>query len=139
MSLLQTIKADQLTARKARQALNAALLTTLIGEAELVGKNNGNRAPTDDEVMATIKKFIKNNETIQGAHRLPSHDAEITILKAYLPQQLTEAQLKELIDSTIALADKKPTVGELMSKLKTNFGGQYDGALASRLIKAALA
>jgi hypothetical protein len=59
MSLIQTIKADQVQARKARSA-SASILTTLIGEAEMIGKNAGDRESTDEEVIAIIKKFIKN-------------------------------------------------------------------------------
>ena len=57
--LLNKIKADQLAARKAKDGLATALLTTLIGDAEMVGKNAG-RLVTDEEVVAVIKKFIKN-------------------------------------------------------------------------------
>ena len=65
MTLMDQIKADQVSARKQKMTAVASLLTTLIGEAEMVGKNAGNRAPTDAEVQAVIKKFIKNlDETI---------------------------------------------------------------------------
>ena len=65
MSLIQTIKTAQVAARKARDP-SASLLTTLIGEAEMVGKNAG-REVTDQEVVATIKKFIKGiDETLKA-------------------------------------------------------------------------
>ena len=62
--LLAEIKAKQINARKARLS-TATLLTTLIGEAEMVGKNQG-REVTDSEVLAMIKKFIKNITTFFG-------------------------------------------------------------------------
>lgn len=43
--LIVKIKHDQLVARKNRDQIESTLLTTLIGEADMVGKNNGNRDP----------------------------------------------------------------------------------------------
>ena len=59
MSLIIEIKSAQLAARKARDSFTASSLTTLIGEAEMVGKNAG-REVTDAEVVAVLKKFVKN-------------------------------------------------------------------------------
>lgn len=63
--LIVKIKHDQLVARKNRDQIESTLLTTLIGEADMVGKNNGNRDPFDEEVISVVKKFLKGvNETI---------------------------------------------------------------------------
>ena len=63
--LIEKIKHDQLVARKNRSTVESTLLTTLIGEADMVGKNNGNRDPFDEEVISVVKKFLKGvNETI---------------------------------------------------------------------------
>ena len=57
MSKLQEIKAAQLTARKERNTFKASLLTTLIGEAEMVGKSAGNRPSTDEEVLQVLNMY----------------------------------------------------------------------------------
>ena len=62
MSLLAQLKKDSLLARKAADSVRATLLSTLIAEAEMVGKNAGNRESSDDEVQQTIRKFLKNNQ-----------------------------------------------------------------------------
>ena len=59
-SLLKQLQADQLNARKARDSIKATLLTTVLGEAVKVGKDDGDRDPTDTEVMDVFKKFVKN-------------------------------------------------------------------------------
>lgn len=147
MSLLQQIKNDQLTARKNREAIKASLLTTLIGEAANIGKNDGNRETTDAEVVAVVKKFVKGlDEIITVAITYTDKDkaeqsiAEKAILQVYLPKQMTEAEL------SVAIADIKTEVGatnpkdmgKVMAALKAKFEGQYDGKQASVLIKAAL-
>ena len=65
MSLLETIKADQLTARKAKDTVATNLLTTLISEASKVSDEDfkkGNTEITDAKVHSTIRKFVKNAE-----------------------------------------------------------------------------
>jgi uncharacterized protein YqeY len=157
MSLMATIKADQLKARKLKDSEAASILTTLIGEASMPGKNDGNRESTDDEVQAVIKKFHKNcNETFghlvkSGTHAdspeapaLLKLQMEIDILEKYMPKQMTDAELTTVICGivdglTVDGTEKSPRMmGEVMKELKANFDGSYDGKMASSLVKAAL-
>lgn len=144
--LLEKLQAASLEARKAQNAVAAGLLTTLYSEAARVGKDQGNRVSTDDEVVAVVKKFSKNIDETLAA--LPESDARVAALRVekellatYLPQQLDEAGLSALVAELVgALADKSPKqMGVVMAGLKARAGGQYDGAMASRLVKAALA
>lgn len=141
MTLLEQIKSDQLQARIAADKTKASILTTLIGEAEMVGKNDGNRDTTDQEVIATIKKFLKNiDETIAVAGSTETLLAEKDALQVYLPRQLTEPELRVTIGNIIVtqgLSGPK-AMGQLMGELKKNHAGSYDGALASRLVKELL-
>jgi uncharacterized protein YqeY len=149
MSLLQTIKSAQLTARKARNSADAASLTTLIGEAEAIGKNNGNREVTDAEVVALVKKFIKNNvetsdalksSTAGFAHqaiRIQELAKERELYTTFLPAQLTEEKLRTVLSSIVA-SEAAPKMGDVLKRLKANYEGQYDGALASKIKKELL-
>lgn len=141
MTLLEKIKADQLQARIVGNKAKASILTTLIGEAEMVGKNDGNRDTTDQEVVATIKKFLKNiDDTISVAGSTDALIAEKDALQVYLPRQLTEPELRVTIGGIIVqlgLSGPK-SMGTLMSELKKNHAGCYDGGLASKLAKELL-
>lgn len=139
MSLIQAIKAAQITARKARDVVTASLLTTLIGEAEMVGKN-ANREVTDQEVVATIKKFIKNlDETIRIAGGYRDGDAcdkawtEKQALEKFLPKQLSEAEIRVLISDFLDVGETRPSMGEVMKHMKSNYDGQYDGKVVSKI------
>jgi uncharacterized protein YqeY len=147
MSLLSQIKSDQLQARKSRESLKASLLTTLIGEAEMVGKNQG-REVSDQEVQATIKKFLKGiNETIefcksvQNEAGLITVEAEKAILSVYVPTQLTpellQAHITE-IHAGLLSSGEKADMGSIMKTLKMLYEGEYDAKLASALIKEEL-
>ena len=147
MSLVEQIKTDSLNARKAKDGLKATLLTTLYSEVANVGKNNGNRDTTDAEAVAVVKKFLKGvDETLVALKattdpRLDVALAEKSVLETYLPKQLSEAELKVAIADLIdALPEKNPKqMGVLMKQMKKRYEGQYDGQLASKLIKEALA
>ena len=133
MSLIEKIKQDQVAARVRRDSITANLLTTLIGEAEMVGKNAGNRASTDAEVVAVIKKFVKNaEETLAALKKANQYNeviaVEIGILGRYLPQQLGEYELK-------AIAVGRANMPDFMKYLKENYAGQYDGKLASTVAR----
>jgi uncharacterized protein YqeY len=143
MSLLAQIKQDQLAARKAKETAKAALLTTLIGEVEMVGKNDGNREVTDVEVVAMVKKFLKNvNETLKALGGIEGgiamqYMAESQILESYLPKQFTEDQLTTILDSIkIEISAGPKDMGKMLGLLKNRFDGQYDGRLASTVAKS---
>ena len=93
MSLLSDIKEDLNKVRKARDKAGITLLTILYDEAAMKGKNNGNRESTDEEVIATIRKFVKNVKEIlehtASAVARENLELEITVYEYYLPTQLT--------------------------------------------------
>lgn len=145
MSLLTRIKTASLELRKAKHPL-AALAQTLIGEAEMIGKNDGNREVTDSEVLSRVKKILSGvDETIaliKQPEALAGLQAEKAWLEGWLPSQMTEAELREAIEScctSLRVAGEKPNVGAIMKMMKQHFDGTYDGKLASTLIKEILA
>lgn len=140
--LIERIKADLLTARKARATVAANSLTALVGEAVMVGKNAGNRESTDEEVVATVRKFLKNLEETKRnlvAHNKDTSvcDEEIAIISRYLPQQMSADELRSAI--TVIVAETAgANMGVVMKVLKEKYAGLYDGKLASTLTKEVL-
>lgn len=148
--LLEKLKKDALEARKARDTLKASLLTTLVAEAERVGKDDGNRLSSDTEVVAVIKKFIKNaDESLRalqsrsdpGGAAVSQVQTEKSVLECYLPSQASEAQIREQVERLVGVLDERSPkqMGALMAKLNSAFEGNFDKALASRIVKEALA
>lgn len=132
MTLMTEIKTRQIAARKAGSA-DAGLLTTLLGEAAMVGKNAG-RETLDAEVVAVVKKFVKNIDETVTALTTRGQDAsaflaERAVLEQFLPAQLTEAAL-------LNLAKQHTSMPDFMKFLKENHLGQYDGKLASTVAKS---
>ena len=146
MSLIEQIKQANLEARKSKNSVAAALLTTLYSDIVTVGKNAGNRSTTEAEAVAVIKKFIKGvDETIAAFNgkedsRLNSALIEKEILNKFLPVQLSETEIAEVVKSVISTIENASAkhMGQIMKHLKDNYSGQYDGALASKVIKQLL-
>ena len=117
MSLIARIKTASIELRKAKHPL-ATLSTTLIGEAEMVGKNAGNREVTDSEVQALVKKFIKGiNETLAVIDESGHADflREKAWLEGWLPKQLTTDELTDKIREIIVSGARN--MGEVMKTL----------------------
>lgn len=128
MTLQETINNDLRSAMLSKNEFNKSILRVLIGELNRVDK-----IVSDEKVTSIVKKLIENAKLVGNQH-------EITFLSGYLPQQLNEDQLKALVSQLIedkgysSLKD----MGKVMNDLKTEHAGQYDGKLASEIIKSRL-
>ena len=146
MSLIDQIRQDSIDARKKGNKVSGALLTTLFAEAARVGKDAGNRASTDEEVVKTVRKFLKNaeetlavaNSDISRTEAKERLETEISLLNGYLPQTMSQAELKAAIATIVAGLTPPKAMGQVMAALKAAHGGAYDGKLASQLVKESL-
>lgn len=135
--LFERIKQDQLSARKNRDSATTTSLSTLIGELQ----RSGGKDFDDAQVIGLIKKNVEN---LRENLRLDPENAnnadiqrEIDLFEAYLPRQMSEDELREAIRQLIA--DGATSIKELMPALQSHYKGQYDGRLASGLVKEELA
>jgi len=132
MTLINKIKENQLIARKARDPIISTLLTTLLGEASMPGKNDGNRDSTDAEVVKVIKKFIKNAKETNLVFPNKALSLEILILTEYLPKQLTERELYSIIPN---LDIETISVPNVMKALNAKYSGLFDSKVAVEIVR----
>jgi uncharacterized protein YqeY len=127
MKLQEKINADLRTAMLQKNEKVKSLLRVVIGEMNREGKEL-----TDDRILSIIKKMIENlkqvnNETSVG---------EIQILDQYLPKQLSEKEIVAAINSIITTNSYTlKDMGKIMNEMKEKFPNQYDGKLASSIVK----
>ena len=102
---------------------------------------------TDADILAIIDKMVKQRrESIAQFEKASRNDladaekAEIAVLSAYLPQQLSEAEVAKEIDAAIAEtgAASAKEMGKVMGLLKSRLAGRTDMAKVSGLVKAKL-
>jgi uncharacterized protein YqeY len=141
--MIKQIKKDQLQARKDHDKVKSGVLTALVGEISIVGKNDGNRETTEEEAIKVITKFSKGVQEIisltKGKNQ-ESYDAavkELEIYNKYLPTLMTEDELVKVIGLFLQ-TETNPNIGTVMKHLKTSFAGKYDGKMASKVIKEIL-
>lgn len=101
-----------------------SILRVLIGEMDREGK-----VLSDERIIAIIKKMIENAKIVGNLN-------EVAILETYLPKQLTEEQISGLVTALIFQNNYTiKDMGKIMNELKSKYAGQYDGKLASQIIK----
>ena len=103
---------------------------------------------SEDEVLGVVTKEVKTRRESVEAFRMggredlaSKEEAEIAILSGYLPQQLTEDELRALVDAGIAAtgAATARDMGKVMGWLSAQIRGRADGKVASGLVAQALA
>jgi uncharacterized protein YqeY len=102
----------------------------------------------DDATIETIiarevKKRADSAAQYEAAGRpelVLAEQAESKILEAYLPEQVSEADIQNLIDETIAaLGVSGPqAMGQVIGAVKGKLGNTADGGTIARLVKASL-
>lgn len=138
--LLTQIKKDRMMAKKDGNEKTYESLTTLFSEIQRMDKTDQEK---DDMVQKVIVKSVKSlKEMIEatGSGDTSGFEQEIEILSAYLPQQMSDDELKTLIE-TLAKeegAESPRDMGKIMKRLSTEYKGQYDGKVASQLVKEVL-
>lgn len=142
--LVSKIKEDMFLAKKNKETAKSTFLSCLYSDCVKIGKDDGNRETLDTEVFAVIKKYLKGideNLTILKDHSSTTAFTQLNQeklwLESYLPKQLTETEISKLVEVFLA-QNTSANMGQVMSYLKTNFNGQYDGKLASQIINGQL-
>ena len=132
------LKKDIIQAMKDQDILKRDLLRTLAGDCSKTTKE-----PSDAECIAIIKKFIKNAEEIlitlkdKGINVLAAAETkqvkEIIILESYLPEQLSEQEIRDII--AVRKDNGDNNLGAIMKFFKTHYEGLYDGKFVSDVVK----
>jgi uncharacterized protein YqeY len=121
--ILTSIKNEEVSGKEVRELSEGELITVLSREA----KKRREAAEAFDQAGAKDRAEIER--------------AEGLIIAEYLPKQLSESEVKELIEAAIKEtgANSPAQMGLVMKNLQPKIAGKADGALVSSLVKAALA
>ena len=149
MTLKQRIENDIKAALLERRRFVAEVLRNLKAAIlnEEVAQNKREQGLSDSEVEQVIAREVKKRtESIKlyvhgGRQELADNEqAEIDVLSPYLPAQLTEEEVRKLIDEAIieSGASSPADMGKVIGVVKAKAGTSADGALVARLVKVAL-
>lgn len=146
----QRLHDDMTAALKARDEIRKSTLRmalTAVTKAEVAGKEA--RELSDTEIVDVLSSEAKKRRESVVAYReagraelAEKEQAEADILAEYLPEQLTEDEIKALVTEAIAstgAAELGPRgIGKVMGALQPKVKGKADGAIVSAEVKRQL-
>ena len=146
MTLSERINNDLKEAMKNKDSFKLGVIRMIKGAMQLA-KPNPREELTDDDVITVISKQIKmRNDSIkefEAAGRsdlVEQNKKEIEILNTYMPKQLSEEELTEIIDKVFE--EVKPTsqkdMGLIMKNISPLVKGKADMSLVNKLVKERL-
>ncbi|MEY4368683.1 MAG: GatB/YqeY domain-containing protein [Burkholderiaceae bacterium] len=147
MTLKEKLSDDMKAAMRAKESeklatirlINAAIKQREVDERIELG---------DDQVLSVIEKMIKQRKDsitqfeAGGRQDLADKEkAEISVLAAYMPAQMSEAEVQAAVLAAIqqTAAGGPQDMGKVMAVLKPTLAGRADMTAASGMVKAALA
>jgi len=149
MELEKQIQEDIKSAMKAKEAVRLSALRAIKAEILLAKTaENATGDITDADVIKIIMKLVKQRKEsalqyIQAGRQelADNENAEASALEVYLPKQLSEAEVEEILRGIAAEvgASKPSDMGKVMGVATKRLAGQADGRLISTIVKKILA
>lgn len=136
---------DQMVSGTLRMLL--AAVTTKEKEKKFKEKIEGDAKLSDEEIIDIISSEIKKRkdaivlyEKGNRPELAEKEKSEIEILKKYLPEQLSEDEVKKIIEESIAKtgASQMKDMGKVMADLNPKIKGKADGSEVSKIVKELL-
>jgi hypothetical protein len=149
MALKEQLRDDMVAAMKAKDELRLATLRmalSAITTEEVAGKVA--RELSDDEVVKVVAREAKKRreaaEAFDGADRAElakRERAEGEVLEAYLPAQLSDAEIAAIVTAAIAATgiDDPKAMGQVMKTVQPEIAGRADGSRVAAEVKRQLA
>jgi uncharacterized protein len=141
MSVLERVQNDVKTAMKARDRERAGALRMIVDVLQKDAKlGDGNEVAV---LQRERKKRVEAAEAYEGADRAEQAAAErfeAELIEGYLPQQLSDEELAELVAVAIEEtgASGQREMGQVMSSLMPKVGGRADGKRVSAAVRQKL-
>jgi uncharacterized protein YqeY len=142
--LEEKILNDYKEAMKNKDALKASALSFLRAEMMNVAIAKKKNKLDDNDVLTVIRKQVKERqdsiEQFGKGNRqdlVDKESRELEILKSYLPPQLSDDKIKNIIEEVVSSlgAQDMQDMGRVMKEVTTKIAGRAEGKLVSDLVK----
>ena len=135
------LQTDLQTAMKAREMEKVYILRGLISAIKNLKIEKQISALAESDIVALVRKEInKRTEAADFARQanrpdlIAQNESEKAVLAVYLPQQLSAEALESVLRA-LATELGSTQIGPLMTQLRERYAGQFDGKLASEIIR----
>lgn len=130
---------DLKEAMKNKDTLRKGVITMLRNGLQTIEKEEKRTATKEDELKVLRREIKQNQEAISDAEKgnrldvIETLQAKIQIVESYLPKQMTEGEVKELL--TTLPVDKSMKMGQVIGILQKAVDGRADNRLISTIAK----
>ncbi len=140
------LQQDLKEAMKAKDSFRRETIRFLMSAIKQVEVDE-RRDLSDDDIYKIIQKSVKQREEAARQYReadrpdlYEKEEKEVELLKSYLPAQLSDAELKSVIEEVIAQtgACGMKDMGSVMKAVTAKVGSAADGKRISQLVKSLL-
>lgn len=150
MSMRDTITTALKTAMKTRDTDRLAalrLINAAIKDRDIAARGDGAPDVSDAEIVSVLTRMVKQRResarAYEEAARLDlaeKENAEIAVIEAFLPRQMSDAEITDAVAAAIAETNASGVrdIGRVMGVLKTRHAGKMDFAKAGAAVKARL-
>lgn len=146
MSLNAQIKNDIKDAMRAKETVKRDTLRNIQASIKQIEVDE-RRDVTDSDVEAILMKYMKQREDAKAQFAdagrndlVEKEDAEMAIVKAYLPEPMDDAELESVLKEVIASvgAESMKDMGKVMGGAKSAIGSRADGGRINQMVKKLL-
>lgn len=146
MNIKERLMADLKVAMKEKQKMRKSVITMLRAAIKQIEIDKRVEL-SDEEIIDVVASQVKQkksviDEFLKGGREDLAEEAreEISILEAYLPEQLTEEEVKAIVSEAIAEtgAESMKDMGKVMGICTQRTKGRADGKLVSQIVKGFL-
>jgi len=139
---------DAMRAKEARRLSTIRLVLSAIKDKDIANRTEDSRVGiSDGEILSLLGKMIKQREESAASYDsggrpelAAAEREEIAIIQAYLPKQMSEAEVEVAAKAVIAElgASSMKDMGKVIGALKERYAGQMDFSKASGTVKGLL-
>ena len=147
MSIQQKLMDDMKAAMKAGEKLRLETVRGLRAQFKNLEIDKGHPLTDEEEMQALMSAAKKRKESIEQfkavnrLDRAAEEEKELEIIHSYLPEQLSEEKIAELVDQVIKEvgATSPGDMGKVMGKIMGQVKGRADGRLVQTVVQQKLA
>ncbi|AXV15830.1 glutamyl-tRNA amidotransferase [Neorhizobium sp. SOG26] len=138
---------EAMKAKDTRRLSTVRLVQTAIKDRDIANRGAGKDPVSDDDILQILQKMVKQREESAkiyedaGRGELAAQEREeVTVIKSFMPEQISDEQAAELIKAAVAESGAQGLrdMGKVMAILKEKYPGQMDFAKASGVVKELL-
>ncbi len=147
MSLTEQINEDIKSAMREKNKPKLEALRAIKSQLLLAATEKGGKESSEEVEVRMLQKLVKQRKesadiySKEGREELANEELEqISFIEKYLPEQLSEGEIRSIIESIIAEtgASSMQDMGKVMGMANQKMAGKADGSMIAQIVKSSL-